>query len=254
MTANTVRIRKLLVEHGMELVAEPFSKIAFTENPKADKLLNDLERHPHVFVLGCLMDRRDRAWRCWLVPYEFGRRVGSHRLKEMAALPKRKVRTVFRQSPALHRMADIMGGIFYAGIQKLVRDYDGDASRIWRGKPTSAALVRRFLEFDGAGPKIATMAANILVRQFKIKVRDRYSIDVSADVHVRRTFRRLGLVREDASNEEIIYAARDLNPEYPGVFDSAAWEIGHDWCRPRETKCEECYMRTVCPTARGEIG
>ncbi|MFN8524828.1 MAG: hypothetical protein U0821_17160 [Chloroflexota bacterium] len=90
-------------------------------------------------------------------------------------------------------------------------------------KPSSATIVRRFLQFRGAGPKIATMAANILVRDFKIPVSDRYSIDISADVHVRRVFTRLRLIGRDASDEELIYRARELNPAYPGVFDLPIW-------------------------------
>ncbi|MDI7268102.1 MAG: HNH endonuclease [Myxococcota bacterium] len=250
MKLNIDPIRKLLVQHGMALLAEPFTKIPFTEVPEADKLLNDLDHHPHIFVLGCLMDRQAKAEKCWLAPYEFGRRIGSFEMGVLAGLSERKVRSVFGQRPALHWMVKKMAPILHAGIQKIACDYRGDASRIWSGKPSSAALVRRFLEFDGVGSKIATMAANILVRQFKIEVSDTYSIDISADVHVRRTFERLGLVRTDASPEEVIYAAREMNPEYPGVLDASAWDIGHDWCRPHEPKCEDCYMREVCPTAQ----
>jgi endonuclease III len=150
-------------------------------------------------------------------------------------------------------MKEIMADIFYAAIQMIDEKYFGDASRIWQDRPSSAGIVRRFLEFKGAGPKIATMAANILVRDFKIPVSDKYSIDISPDVHVRRSFERLGLIREGASVEELIYTARELNPDYPGVFDLAAWEIGRNWCHQRIPECSECYMNKQCPNRKINI-
>ena len=50
----------------------------------------------------------------------------------------------------------------------------------------------RRLEFRGAGPKIATMAANLLARHLKVPFSDYYSIDISVDVQVRRVLSRLG--------------------------------------------------------------
>lgn len=87
----------------------------------------------------------------------------------------------------------------------------------------SAEVVLRFLQFRGVGPKIATMATNILAREFKVPFADYYSVDVSADVHVRRVFHRLGLVRDSATLEDIIYCAvpcirssRDFSTFRPG--------------------------------------
>jgi len=109
--------------------------------------------------------------------------------------------------------------------------------------------VRRFLESDGAGPKIATMAASILVKGFRIPVSDRYSIDVSVDVHVRRVARRLGLVGPDCSDDEIIYRAREMNPKLPGVVDLGLWELGRTCCRSGSPRCGECRLGSL---ARGE--
>jgi hypothetical protein len=125
---------------------------------------------------------------------------------------------------------------------------DGDASLIWSGVPSSAEVVFRFLEIHGVGPKIATMAFNILARNFKVKFKDYYSIDISADVHIKRVFHRLGLTSKSASTEEVIYKARALHPEFPGVLDFPCWEIGRSWCRPQKPTCEECYMGEVCPS------
>jgi endonuclease-3 len=99
------------------------------------------------------------------------------------------------------------------------------------------------------GPKIATMAANALAREFKVPLSDHYSIDVSVDVHVRRVFARLGLVPSDSTGDQIVYRARALHPDFPGLLDFPAWEIGRTWCRPQRPDCAACYMTEICPSA-----
>ncbi|MDZ7672825.1 MAG: hypothetical protein U5K53_08365 [Halanaerobiales bacterium] len=75
-------------------------------------------------------------------------------------------------------------------------------------------------------PKIATIAANILATQFNIPFWDYYSKDISSDTHIKRAMKRMGFVPPDASNEIIIYKARELYPDFPGIIDYSCWEIG----------------------------
>jgi uncharacterized HhH-GPD family protein len=250
---NTKKIANVLKRRSEELLAQPRKIVPFTGDVAADALLNDIEHYPHAFVIACLMNKQWQAEKCWSVPYRFKERLGSFEFDDLAAVSQERVASLFIQSPPLHRLKEKMAEVFYAAIQKIREQYSGNAARIWQGHPGSATIVRRFLEFHGAGPKIATMAANILVRDFKVQVSDKFSIDISVDEHVRRVFERLGLVCKGASNEEIIYTARELNPQYPGIFDLASWEIGREWCRPRIPSCEKCYMRQYCSTANGTI-
>ena len=46
---------------------------------------------------------------------------------------------------------------------------------------------------------------------------------------------------------DVIKAARKLNPEYPGELDYPAWIIGRKWCLPKNPKCDECYLDEICP-------
>ncbi|MFX0201837.1 MAG: iron-sulfur cluster loop [Candidatus Hodarchaeota archaeon] len=244
-------IRDQLVEHGKKLFNAPKEPIPFTKDDRANVWLNDLEHHPQAFVLGCVMDRQIKAEKAWLIPYRFQEKLeGDFSIGRLASLSPDDVKPMMARPEPLHRFVDAMSGYFYAAVRRIVDQYKGDASRIWQGKPSSADVVYRFLEFDGIGPKIASMAANCLAREFKVPFGDYYSIDISADVHVRRVFGRLGLASPKASVEQIIYRARALHPEFPGLIDFPSWQIGHNWCKPRNRQCHSCYMREGCATAK----
>jgi hypothetical protein len=43
---------------------------------------------------------------------------------------------------------------------------------------------------------------------------------------------RLGFVTPGSSPAVVIYAARELNPDFPGIFDLALWDLGRNLCRP----------------------
>ncbi|HWB09921.1 MAG TPA: hypothetical protein VG826_11880 [Pirellulales bacterium] len=240
-------ITDVLVERGRRLFDGPPNFIEFTKVREADELLNDLTLHPHAFVLACVMDRQIRAEKAWLIPFRFAQKLGTFDFSRLATLTLDETRELMTKPEPLHRYTEEMSKNFHAAVVVLRQKYAGDAAKMWADCPSSADVVYRFLELRGVGPKIATMAANILAREFKIPFRDFYSIDVSADVHVRRVFGRLRLINEGDSLEAVVYRARALHPEFPGLLDYPAWEIGRRWCRPQAPLCGECYMRDLCP-------
>jgi hypothetical protein len=56
-------------------------------------------------------------------------------------------------------------------------------------------------------------------------------------------------IASDATVEQVIYKAKALHPEFPGMMDLPSWEIGRNWRKPRVPECNACYMRDLCPTA-----
>ena len=242
-------IRDRLVEHGTILLDAPIQPTRFTGIDAADVLLNDLKRYPHAFVLACTMARQIQAERAWAIPHLIAEKIGGFSIKRLATLSRGQVNKLMSKPENLHRFPEMMAGIFHSAIQRVAQQYAGDAGRIWKDKPSSAEAVYRFLEFDGVGPKIATMAVNLLARNFKVQFADYYSVDISADSHVRRVFGRLGLCAQDAEIGQIIYKARALFPKFPGIMDLPSWEIGRQWCGTRTRKCHECYMNDLCPSA-----
>lgn len=240
-------IGSLLVERGWQQFSDPKqSTIPFLPDEEANALVNDLENQPHAFVLACLMDRQIKAERAWAIPGRIRTHLGGFAIERLAVHSEVEWIDVFG-ALSMHRFNDKMARVWHAGVQHIVQSYDSNASHIWANRPTSATVVRRFLEFRGAGIKIATMAANILARDFKIELADHYSIDISPDVHIRRVMRRAGLVPENASIEQIIYTARELSPEFPGIIDLSLWEIGQTSCRPTSPVCASCILSQECP-------
>ncbi len=238
--------KHILVQIGRERFYNPAEELVhFVDDPEANSFLNDLQNFPHAYVLGCCMDRQWKAEKAWMIPVRIKDIWGSFDMKMLSGKTFEEYNHIFTRYN-LHRYNDIMSEVFYKAIQRIHSQYGDDASAIWTGCPSSATVVSRFLQFEGVGVKIATMAANILARQFRISFSDYYSIDVSPDVHIKRVMYRLGLVEENADNNKIIYKARELSPDFPGIIDSPLWEIGRTWCRPSNPDCNNCIVHSDC--------
>ena len=237
----------ILVRIGRERFNNPSeNSVHLVDDPDSNAFLNNLKEYPHAYVLACCMDRQTKTERAWMIPIRIRDLLGSFEMRTLLDKSLDDYKRLFSDNN-LHRFNDTMAEVFYNAVQRIHNQYKDDASAIWSGNPSSASVVYRFLQFDGVGIKIATMAANILARQFKVPFSDFYSIDVSPDVHVRRVMYRLGLVEKDATNDKIIYKARELCPEFPGIIDYSLWEIGRTWCKQqlKQTDCDNALTATV---------
>lgn len=239
-------MQSLLVQIGIEKFNDPVrNSVHLVDDEDANAFLNDIENYPHAYVLACCMDRQTKAERAWMIPVKIKEILDSFDFTILQDKSLDEWKTIFNEH-SLHRFNDTMAEVFYLAIQTIKNEYDGDASKIWSDNPSSASVVYRFLQFKGVGIKIATMATNILARQFKIPFSDYYSIDVSPDVHVKRVMYRNGLVNKNATNEEILYKARELYPEFPGIIDYSLWEVGRNWCKPTNPECDNCILKLEC--------
>lgn len=236
----------LLVTIGKERFNNPEQhSVHLVDDKVQNDFLNDIENTPQAYVLACLMDRQVKAERAWSIPYKIRTIIGSFEIDDLASVSLDEYKEIFNNN-TLHRFNDTMAGVFYSAVHDIQNKYDGDASRIWSNKPSSAKVVYEFLQFKGSGKKIATMAANILAHQFKVPFSDYYSIDISRDVHIVRVMKRIGLINHNADLDSVIYKARELNPEFPGIIDFSCWEIGRTWCRPNNPNCRECIIYNAC--------
>lgn len=239
--------KHILVIKGEEYLKNaPTTHPLFLPNdPAANEIIVDLKNHPHAFVLACCMDRQMNAERAWAIPIRIMELIGDTSIDALASIKLNRYRRLFAKNK-LHRFNDTMAEVFYNAVHHIVNEYDGDASKIWSDNPGSATVVCRFLELQGVGPKIATMATNILARDFHIPMSDYICIDVSVDVHIKRVMERMGLIFEGCSNDYVIYKARELSPLYPGIIDAPLWQIGREFCHPNNPSCNDCTVKNEC--------
>ena len=190
-------------------------------------------KYPHLFLLGAVMDSQISADKAWKIPFIIADELGGKDFALFAAKDYLWYREQF-ETKRLHRFNKEMSDAFYSAIIKIQQEYNGNAANIWNDEPTSAELICRLLEFKKVGIKIATMVANLLSRDCGVKLKDKYAIDISPDVHIKRAMYSLGLLSrtnnvdfKNIDTNKVIYAAKSLNPEFPGVLDPVLWEIGY---------------------------
>ena len=233
---------RALLDYGQAQAPAAVGQVTFTPHPEANALIMD---NPFAFLLAVIFDQGIPAERAWRAPYELMRRLGHLDPARMLADPE-GVRTAVAQPPVLHRYREKLPGWLVAAARIVLRDYAGDAARIWNDHPTARQLQQRLDRFPGIGQKKAAMAVEILDRDLGVPVRELDGSDIAYDVHVRRVFLRAGLAEYDGL-DHMIDVARRAHPERPGAIDMPAWLIGRQWCHAGLPDCPACVLSDVCP-------
>lgn len=215
---------------------------SFTPDPEDDALI---QGDPNAFLFGVLFTQGIPAERAWAGPARLRERLGTLDPAWLAVNPA-SVREAVQAPPMLHRFKETLPRWIVSASTRLVDEYACDASRIWLPGSQVLDVVQRLGAFEGIGRKKAVMAAEILIRHFRVGLEGREHGTVAYDVQVRRVFLRSGLVDMD-SRTAMESAATEFNPIAPGMLDLPAWLVGRQWCRPRNPRCAECRLGAVCP-------
>lgn len=214
------------------------------------KVVRDLpkdvfDKYPHIFLLGCIMNVQMKSKKAFAVPVTIAKILGSYDFSAFLEKDEDFYVEVFEKHK-LHRYKENKAKVFYKAVQRIHNYYNDDVRNIWNDEPSSAELIMRLKEFDGVGIKVATMTTNLLLRDYDIKIKDRHCIDVSPDVHVKRTMKRLGLVKTE-DNESVMLAGRMISPEYPALLDYGFWKIGYDKiCEDNACHADKCPYGKFC--------
>jgi len=212
----------------------------------------------NAFLFAVIFDHQIRSEKAWAMPLELKRRLGHLDVYKISKMGDKELGDAFKKPPALHRYVNKMAHWIKSACIKLVTEYSGKAENIWSDAKQATEIIRRFDDFEGISQKKSTMATNFLADYFKIPITGWENIDISVDVMIRRVFKKVGLVTEDASDDNIIRKARELKPSFPGDLDYPCWDIGRYWCLPERPLCyyedekgkDYCPLVNECPNPR----
>jgi uncharacterized HhH-GPD family protein len=243
-------IVKRLVQYGKELYNAAGS---YTSNRAADRFVRS---NSNAWLFGVIFDQGIPYERAWEAPYVLKQRLRHLNMRRIAKMPLGQLRKAVKGSApgkALHRYVKKVPLWLKRAAAKLVKDYGGDALNIWRDCRTAGEVIERLDEFPGISQKKAHMAARILHEE-KVNFSRWGEINVAVDVHIRRVWKRAGLVR-DLSVAGIMRAATELKPDYPGELDYPTWIIETEWCHSRGADCHgkqhddghSCPLLRACP-------
>ncbi|MBN8580631.1 MAG: endonuclease III [Anaerolineae bacterium] len=204
-----------------------------------------IQNDSNAFLFGLISDQSVKAEIAWSLPFELRKRINHLDLERLSIMTIDELTEILKLKPALHRYPSQMAKYIVLASQRLKKQYQGKASKIWDAPANAAEIIHRLEEFSGIGHKKASLGVMLLVRDFGLIIPDTSSIDIAYDIHIRRIFLRSALANKDSA-EEVLSAARSLHPDYPGLLTTPFWLIGRNWCHPTNPNCNECPINKGC--------
>lgn len=149
---------------------------------------------------------------------------------------------------AFHRHWKTFAKQLPAAAKFIIEEYEGDPRKIWNKQKDPRIVEERLKEIPSIGPALAKMAVKHLVKARGLIGGENSLalIDVKPDIHVIRVFKRAGLAVKNANTKTVVEAARKLSPDDPSLLDTAAWNIGRNWCHKTKPNCDDCVITKYC--------
>jgi uncharacterized HhH-GPD family protein len=140
--------------------------LPFTGDPEADALI---AHDPFALLIGFTLDQQVTVQKAFSGPLEMRRRLGHLDPAKIAAMDPAELADVFQQRPALHRFPGAMAGRVHELATMIVKEYHGDASRIWLEAKDGRDLERRLLALPGVGDMKAKSLIAVLGKRFGVR-------------------------------------------------------------------------------------
>lgn len=155
--------------------------------------------------------------------------------RKLADAPEEKIAELIR----IGGLYDIKAKRIKKISQLILDDYGGDIDFVCTAKPKAAR--KELLSIEGVGPKTADCVLLFSCGEDVIPV----------DTHVFRITKRLGIVPEKASPEEVHRVLMENVP--PGKRGSVHVDLirfGREICKAQNPKHDQCFLIDVCDYAR----
>jgi uncharacterized HhH-GPD family protein len=148
------------------MVSQQPALLPFTGNDEADRLLAE---DPLALLIGFEPDQQVQLQKAFSGPYELRKRIGTLDAAKIAAMDPIELENAFRERPALHRFPVNVAHRTQELCVAIVRDYDGDAGRVWREAKTGQDLEQRLLALPGIGEMKAKTLIAIIGKRLGVK-------------------------------------------------------------------------------------
>jgi uncharacterized HhH-GPD family protein len=139
------------------------AKLFFTESDEANALI---AFDPMALLIGFALDQQVTVQKAFSGPLALKQRIGS---LDAEAIASADLDEVFREKPAIHRFPGSMAKRVHDLAAHVLDEYDGDASRVWKGVRSSDQLRANLEALPGFGEMKVKALAAVLAKRFNVK-------------------------------------------------------------------------------------
>lgn len=138
-------------------------ELRLTDDDAADRLLSE---NPLALLIGMLLDQQVSMEVAFAGPLKIQERIGTVEAKTIAQMDPEEFLAAFKQTPAVHRFPGSMAARVQSLCQRLIEDWDGEASAIWtQGEPEGKTVLKRLKALPGFGDQKARIFLALLGKQ-----------------------------------------------------------------------------------------
>ena len=139
-------------------------RLHFTDSDEANALIAS---DPMALLVGFALDQQVTVQKAFMGPLDLRERLGSIDAETLATAD---LEPVFRQRPAIHRYPGAMAKRVHDLAVHLLKQYDGDAARVWTDAADTAELRANIAGLPGFGEMKIKALGSVLAKHFGIEI------------------------------------------------------------------------------------